>query len=43
MIEVDMLLSEMKKKKSKKKLPIRKDYVKKSCYCENTQPVKTDK
>lgn len=39
MIEVDMLLSETKKKK----LPIRKDYKKKGCCCENTQPAKTDK
>lgn len=36
-----MLLSEMKKKS--KKLPIRKEYKKKSCCCENAQPAKTDK
>ena len=36
-----MLLSEMKKKS--KKLPIRKDYKKKGCCCENTQHAETDK
>ena len=36
-----MLLSEMKKKS--KKLTIRKDYKKKGCCCENTQPAETDK
>ena len=43
MNEVNMLLSETKKKKSEKKLPIRNGYVKKSCCCENTQHAKTDK
>ncbi len=38
-----MLLSETKKKKSEKKLPIRKDYKKKGCCCENAQPAETDK
>lgn len=36
-----MLLSEIKKKS--KKLPIRKDYKKKGCCCENTQLAETDK
>ena len=43
MNEVNMLLSETKKKKSENKLPIRKGYVKKTCCCENTQSTEADK